>query len=75
MTIQYCPNCGTKIAPGAKFCPNCGEKLLEEIENQAAEVVDVPKEKKPPIALGPEIDFHHINQKVSPKNKQATATK
>ena len=34
---MYCPNCGTKIIPGAKFCPNCGEKLEFAPENTAGE--------------------------------------
>ena len=34
---MYCPNCGTKIVPGAKFCPNCGEKLEFAPENTAGE--------------------------------------
>ncbi|WP_367342133.1 zinc-ribbon domain-containing protein [Limosilactobacillus sp.] len=24
---MYCPNCGGKLTPGAKFCPNCGVKV------------------------------------------------
>ena len=24
----FCPNCGTKLKPGATFCPNCGAKLV-----------------------------------------------
>lgn len=27
MTLNYCPNCGTKVIPPAKFCQNCGIKL------------------------------------------------
>ena len=23
---RFCPNCGTKLNPGARFCPECGEK-------------------------------------------------
>ena len=38
---MYCPNCGTKIVPGAKFCPNCGEKLEVSPENTASESADV----------------------------------
>ena len=38
---MYCPNCGTKIIPGAKFCPNCGEKLEVSPENTASESADV----------------------------------
>lgn len=38
---MYCPNCGTKIIPGAKFCPNCGEKLEFAPENTAGESADV----------------------------------
>ncbi|MFC2716666.1 MAG: zinc-ribbon domain-containing protein, partial [Stomatobaculum longum] len=38
---MYCPNCGTKIVPGAKFCPNCGEKLEVSLENTAGESADV----------------------------------
>ena len=25
--INFCPNCGTKVPPGANFCPNCGRRL------------------------------------------------
>lgn len=25
--LGNCPNCGTKLTPGAKFCPECGKKL------------------------------------------------
>lgn len=24
---QFCPQCGTAVAPGTNFCPNCGYKL------------------------------------------------
>lgn len=24
---KFCPECGTKLAPGTKFCPECGKKL------------------------------------------------
>lgn len=24
---KFCPECGTKLTPGAKFCPECGKKL------------------------------------------------
>lgn len=24
---MFCPNCGTKIVPGAKFCENCGQRV------------------------------------------------
>lgn len=27
-TINYCPECGTKIEDNCKFCSNCGYKLL-----------------------------------------------
>lgn len=27
-TPKFCPECGTKLAPGIKFCPECGKKLL-----------------------------------------------
>lgn len=27
MALNYCPNCGTKVIPPAKFCQNCGIKL------------------------------------------------
>lgn len=26
-TVEYCPNCGTKIAVGAKFCHKCGKDV------------------------------------------------
>lgn len=26
-TVNFCPNCGTKVQSGMKFCPNCGNKL------------------------------------------------
>jgi uncharacterized membrane protein len=26
-TSQFCTNCGTALAPGAKFCPNCGKAV------------------------------------------------
>ncbi len=25
--LQYCPDCGARLPPGAIFCPNCGRKL------------------------------------------------
>jgi len=25
--LQYCPDCGARLPPGAIFCPNCGKKL------------------------------------------------
>jgi membrane protease subunit (stomatin/prohibitin family) len=27
--INFCPNCGSPVTPGAKFCTNCGFKLSE----------------------------------------------
>lgn len=27
-TPKFCPECGTKLAPGTKFCPECGNKLI-----------------------------------------------
>jgi tetratricopeptide (TPR) repeat protein len=32
MEINYCPGCGSKIAPGAKFCPGCGVNLADKGE-------------------------------------------
>lgn len=26
--INFCPNCGTPVTPGAKFCTNCGYQLV-----------------------------------------------
>ena len=26
-SVKYCPNCGAKVAEGAKFCSDCGQKL------------------------------------------------
>ncbi|MCO5221212.1 MAG: SPFH domain-containing protein [Thermomicrobiales bacterium] len=27
--INFCPNCGAAVPPGAKFCPTCGHKLVD----------------------------------------------
>ncbi|HET9660611.1 MAG TPA: SPFH domain-containing protein [Thermomicrobiales bacterium] len=27
--VNFCPNCGSPVAPGAKFCTNCGFKLAD----------------------------------------------
>jgi membrane protease subunit (stomatin/prohibitin family) len=27
--VNFCPNCGSPVTPGAKFCSNCGFKLSE----------------------------------------------
>lgn len=27
--LNFCPNCGTPVTPGAKFCTNCGYKLSD----------------------------------------------
>lgn len=27
--VNFCPNCGSAVTPGAKFCSNCGYKLSE----------------------------------------------
>ena len=27
LDFKYCPHCGVKLQPGAKFCHNCGAKL------------------------------------------------
>ena len=27
--VNFCPNCGSAVAPGAKFCANCGFKLQD----------------------------------------------
>lgn len=27
--VNFCPNCGTPVTPGAKFCTNCGYKLSD----------------------------------------------
>jgi membrane protease subunit (stomatin/prohibitin family) len=27
--VNFCPNCGSPVAPGAKFCTNCGFKLTD----------------------------------------------
>lgn len=27
--VNFCPNCGTPVTPGAKFCSNCGYKLSD----------------------------------------------
>ncbi len=29
-TMSYCPECGKRVAPTAKFCRNCGASQLEE---------------------------------------------
>ena len=26
-SINFCPNCGSELKPGAKFCTNCGSKI------------------------------------------------
>lgn len=28
--VNFCPNCGSPVTPGAKFCSNCGFKLSED---------------------------------------------
>jgi TPR repeat protein len=35
MSINFCPNCGSKIAPGAKFCAGCGNELAAETGNNS----------------------------------------
>jgi uncharacterized membrane protein YvbJ len=25
--VNYCPSCGAKLVPNAKFCPSCGQAL------------------------------------------------
>lgn len=27
-TLNFCPNCGTKLIPGNKFCIQCGHRLM-----------------------------------------------
>lgn len=50
MALNYCPNCGAKIAPDTKFCPNCGCPLQEatEIEEtreqQERTIIATPKD-------------------------------
>ncbi len=34
---MFCPNCGTKIVPGAKFCPNCGQMVDFASESTAGD--------------------------------------
>ncbi len=29
-TLQFCPYCGTRLDPGARFCKNCGESVVED---------------------------------------------
>lgn len=45
---MFCPNCGNKIVPGAKFCENCGQRVdfaaaegeaKQSAENAAADTV------------------------------------
>ncbi len=33
MTSKYCPKCGAKLAPGAKFCAKCGHPVKQEETN------------------------------------------
>ncbi len=28
--VNFCPNCGSPVTPGAKFCANCGYQLIAE---------------------------------------------
>ncbi len=28
--VNFCPNCGSPVTPGAKFCTNCGHQLVAE---------------------------------------------
>lgn len=34
--MPFCPNCGCKVQPGAKFCPSCGQSLAAMPNSQSS---------------------------------------
>ena len=37
-TYQFCPECGTKAANGARFCGECGRSLLKQVVPAAGQI-------------------------------------
>ncbi len=52
--MNFCSNCGEKVAEGSKFCGTCGAALQEEkassTQEAGAYTYVAPEIKKPPIA-------------------------
>lgn len=50
MSVQYCPNCGTRLDdPSAKFCPNCGASIDVAVTPTA----EAPPPPPPPTTEAP----------------------
>lgn len=49
--VKFCPRCGARALPGAKFCRSCGSKLekdsSEVLEEQAEEVEQLQLQREP----------------------------
>jgi len=43
-SMNFCPQCGTKIVASWNVCPNCGHNLKSELVNQQPTQAQIPKE-------------------------------
>lgn len=41
---MYCPNCGNKIPPKAKYCPICGSRIKEFLDDSFQNASEIKKE-------------------------------
>ena len=66
----FCPNCGFKNAPGAKFCQGCGNKLVGAVEpkeeSQEEKVSAKPKESAKPAPVKGQVRCPECGEMVEP---------
>jgi len=47
--VKYCPRCGARALPGAKFCRSCGFKLAKESASNASTTVSTRVQEYTPL--------------------------
>lgn len=50
---MHCTNCGTYIAPGARFCAGCGAPAVDPEETRYAGAQSPPRPFSPPVQVAP----------------------
>lgn len=71
---NYCPNCGSPIALGAKFCDNCGQPITNaapaqqpvQPQQQAGQYVPMGQAQQAPQANAPGYNSFYGTQTVAP---------
>lgn len=49
-SLNFCPQCGTKLQSGDAFCPSCGSRLVVEPPQPIANLYDAPSQRTRPLA-------------------------